>query len=90
MQEEKMLIQALKEVYSSNLEEIQRKVQRGRYEFYPNKSLADVALQLSSTKRYRYYRTLNGEIEVYKIVNDLCRLGYQETSTGTILMLESC
>lgn len=70
-------IVALAEVYSSSLEEILSKVYKGDYNFYPNKSLEDVAQIFSKRKYYRYY---NNE----QILDDLSRRGFEETSTGVI------
>lgn len=70
-------IVALAEVYSSSLEEILSKVYRGNYKFYPNKSLDDIIEMFSKKKYYRYYDDID-------ILNDLLRLGYEETSTGVI------
>ena len=70
-------IVALAEVYSNNLEEILLKVYRGNYKFYPNKSLDDVAQIFSKRKYYRYY-------DNEEIIDDLTKMGYEETSTGVI------
>lgn len=77
-------IQALLETYSSNLEDIQQKVQRGGYTFYANKTLMDVAEEMAETEQYSNYCRLNGEIEYDKIVDDLCKSGYEQTSKGVI------
>lgn len=77
-------IQALLESYSTNLEDIQQKVQRGGYKFYANKTLMDVAEEMAETEQYSNYCRLDGEIEYDKIVDDLCKLGYEQTSTGVI------
>lgn len=76
-------IQAISEAYSTDLEEILRKAQRGQYKFYPDKSLRVLAQELSNTcKYYKYYSD-------EQIVDELCNLGYEETSTGVIQFLES-
>lgn len=75
---------ALSEIYSDLFEMNQatKKIDK----FYPNKSLEDVANKLANTERYRYYRNTDGDIDYESIVDDLCRLGYKQTSTGVILI----
>jgi len=75
-------IVALVEVYSNNLEEILQKAQRGTYKFYPNKCLKDIAEKFSTRKPYKYYD------DIYRIIEDLSQIGYEETSTGVIFMYE--
>ena len=79
---------ALSEIYSS-FDDVVIKAQRGLYRFYPNKSLEDVADTFKDDKKYDYCKGLDDEIDILAIVNDLSKQGYQETSTGVILMLES-
>ena len=75
-------IVALSEAYSDNLEEILQKAQRGRYKFYPKKSLEDIAEKFATRRPYKYYD------DIYQIIEDLLKIGYEETSTGVIFMYE--
>ena len=77
---------ALSEIYSY-LPDILYKAQRGNYEFYPNITLADLANMRLKDEPYGYFKAL--ENDGISIISDLYRQGYQETSVGVILMLES-
>ena len=81
-EEDEKILQALSEVYSSDPEEFRRIYQRGRYDFYPDKTLTDLASELSGTEKYKFDT-------VEEVLNDLFRRGFEETSTGVIQLLES-
>ena len=76
---------ALSEIYN-NLDDVVSRAQRGTYEFYPNQTLKNVAYRLANTERYKYYRNSDGDVDDSAIVDDLCKLGYEQTSMGVILM----
>lgn len=78
---------ALSEIYN-DLNEMLLKAQRGKYYFYPNKTLDDLAHTLLNDEPYGYFKTLYNERNEISKIDELCRQGYQETSTGVILMLE--
>lgn len=71
-------IVALTEVYSDSLEGILNKVQSGTYKFYFNRFLGDIAEKFSHRPEYKYYSDV-------QIVDELCKLGYRETTTGVII-----
>lgn len=72
-------IVALTEVYSNKLEEILQKSQHGIYKFYAGKSLKNLAYKFLHKPQYKH----NSHVQM---VDELCRLGYKETSTGVIYM----
>lgn len=77
-------IQALAEAYSPSLDDINLKIQRGGYKFYADKTLMTLAIEKAKTEPYYNYYRQNGEIEYEKIVDELSRSGYEQTSTGVI------
>lgn len=78
------VIIALSEVFNY-LDDMVPIVRKGIYEFYPDKTLTDLAYMFSDDSRYSYSYSNN---DIYNIV-DLMRLqGYIEVSTGVILITE--
>ena len=73
-------IQALTETYSTSLEDIVQKVKNGGYRFYDNKTLMQLAEEFAQTDNYQQ----NDEFDIYKMVNELERTGYEQTSKGVI------
>ena len=82
LEEDEKILQALSEVYSSDLEEFKRIYQRGRYNFYPDQTLTDVAYDLHGKGEYKF-DTLED------VLNDLIHRGFEQTSTGVIQLLET-
>lgn len=74
-------IVALFETYSDKLEDILSLIHSGKYEFYPDMSLGDVAYMFSKRKDYKNYTNID------QILDNLSKLGYEETSTGVIQVL---
>lgn len=82
LQEDEKMLQALSEVYSSDPEEFRKIFQRGRYNFFADKTLKDLASDLSGTDEYKFDT-------VEEVLNDLFHRGFEEASTGVIQLLES-
>lgn len=82
LEEDEKILQALSEVYSSDPEEFRRIYQRGSYNFYPDKTLTDLASDLSGKDEYKFDT-------VEEVLNDLFHRGFEEASTGVIQLLES-
>lgn len=83
MLRDEKVYQALSELYPYEpVEYITRGFLRGRYKFYPNMTLEQLSEKWSGKGYYTYYT-------YEQVLNNLLELGYEETSTGVILMLES-
>ena len=63
-------------------EEFRRIYQRGRYNFYPDITLTDLASDLSGKDEYKFDT-------VEEVLNDLFHRGFEGTSSGVIQLLES-
>lgn len=66
------------EAFSPNIEEILEKMQRGRYKFFFNKTLSELAYEFrKKNKKYKH-------CTVKDVLVDLRRKGYVEVISGVI------
>lgn len=78
--------QAIQEVYSELIDEVILPNQYGKFKFYPDMTLEDVARKLSKTQKYRdyYYMGVDNVVDIEMVMDELDNLGYTETSVGVI------